>query len=687
VPIAIALTLVAAASIAAPVPAAAAGRAAYGHRTAPTRTSTDPVSVIVRYRAGLGAAQRAAARQRAGVVAAGASRVTRSELVRPADGQTVDETVAALRADPAVASAEPAYQRSLASDPAADPYVRPYQWGLENRGPGCVPGYLEPCTADVDIDAQDAWPHATGAGITVAVLDDGLDFTHPDLAGQAWVNPGESGDDGLGGNRATNGIDDDGNGYVDDVNGVNLCAAAGPTTELHQAGQDWHGTGVASVIAAAANGVGMVGVAPDARLMAVRWLVSPNVNSGPYASCSNDVVAAEAIHYAVDMGADIINASWGGEGITSELADAIAYADSHGVLFVAAAGNEGSSSLFYPAASTSPNVISVGAIDPDGSRSTFSNYGSWVDVAAPGSWILGAFVIPGDPGCPGTYCYLDGTSFAAPHVAGIAALAAQAKPSLLGAASQLRSKLIYSGWKSGRLGGLVASSRVADAGYAVDVTPPSLGWFTARARSGSTLGSSTVSTSLSWAAAADDTGIEYYRVRYRRAGTPSWTTLTSSTTGRSSTVTLATSRTYEIELLARDHGANTSVTVLPVTPTVYQESSSRFTWGGTWGTSTSSSFSGGKARFTGTAGRWARFAVSGRSVSLVAAKGPTRGAANVYVDGVWKATINLYASKARYRSVVFTTAWATSGSHTLKVVAKGTGTHRRVDVDAVVVNR
>ena len=398
------------------------------------------------------------------------------------------------------------------------------------------------------------------------------------------------------------------------------------------------------------------------------------------------MVASEAIHYAVDMGADVINASWGGDGMSDELAEAILYANDHGVLFVAAAGNEGTSSRFYPAGFKAPNVISVGAIGPDGHRPSFSNYGSWVDVAAPGTWVLGAFVLPGDAECS-DYCYLDGTSFAAPHVAGVAALAAQAKPSLLGSASSLRSKLINSGWKSSRLSGLVASSRVVDARYAVDISAPGLGWMTARARSGSTLGRTSTSMSLSWSAAADDTGVEYYRVRYRRAGTSSWTTITSATTGRSASVTLAYATRYEIELLARDRGANTSVAILAVTPTKYEESSTRFTWGGTWGTSTSSSYSGGRARFTGTAGRWSVFNVSGRSVALVATKSRSRGSANVYVDGRWKATISLYSSTTKYRYVVYATAWPTSGSHTIKVVVKGTSGHPRVDIDAVVVGR
>ena len=266
IPVVLSIAIVAFAGRSGPAAVVAAGPAAsggHGHRAGATEQSAAPVSVIVRYRSGAGESRRAVARTRAGVKPAGRSSATRSEVVVPAAGQSVDAAVAALRADPAVASAEPALQRHLAGSPAAEPYFAD-QWGLENHGTGCVPGYDQPCATDTDIDAQAAWPLATGAGVTVAVLDDGLDFSHPGGAGQAWVNPGETGDDGHGGNRATNGIDDDGNGFIDDVNGVNLCPAAGPATELHDEGQDWHGTAVASVIAAAANGIGMVGVAHDA---------------------------------------------------------------------------------------------------------------------------------------------------------------------------------------------------------------------------------------------------------------------------------------------------------------------------------------------------------------------------------------------------------------------------------------
>ncbi len=647
--------------------------------TGATAADLESATVLVTYREGMAGARRAETRSRAGVTPVRALSRAQVEVVRAARGQSIDDILAALRSDPSVAVAEPDVRRVLTGDPSTEPVRAAYQWGLENAGPGCIPGYAVACTRDVDIDATAAWPTATGAGITVAVLDDGVDFGHQDLVGQAWVNPGESGDDGLGGDRATNGTDDDGNGFIDDVNGVNLCADA-PTTTLHKAGVDWHGTGVASVIAAAANGLGMSGVAPDARIMAVRWLVGT--------TCADDDLAAAAIYYAVDEGADIINASWGGSGMTSVLAAAIAYAGAHGVLIVAAAGNGHSDELFYPAASTAPNVLSVGAIGPDGYRASFSNYGSWVDIGAPGAWVLGAFVMEPNGG-PDKYAWLDGTSFAAPHVAGIAALAAQARPGLLDDAGAFRSRLIRAGWRNGRIDhGLTASGRTPDAGYSVDVTAPvPPAWVTARARTGGVISHTTASMSLSWAAATDATGIEYYRVRYRRVGASTWTTLVAATGARNATLSMAFRVAYEVEVLARDRGANTAVTLLEVIPTRYEETSTRLTFGGSWSTASSSSFSGGAARYTGTAGRWARFAVNGSSAALVVARGPTRGSANIYVDGSYRATISLHALTTSYRHVAWAIAWPVPGPHTVMVVVKGTSGHPRVDLDAVVVGR
>ncbi len=195
--------------------------------------------------------------------------------------------------------------------------------------------------------------------MVVAVVDDGIDFSHPDLADRAWTNPGESG-----GGRATNGIDDDANGYVDDVHGWDFC---NNDNTVHDPGEDWHGTHVSGTIAASLDGAGTLGVAPGIRLMALKF-----IDDGQ--ECGTDGMAVDAIDYAASFGVGIINASWGGPEPSAVLDVAIA---ASGALFVAAAGNDqqnmdGKNSdgtpgiRFYPAASTLPNVVSVAAIDQQG---------------------------------------------------------------------------------------------------------------------------------------------------------------------------------------------------------------------------------------------------------------------------------------------------------------------------------
>jgi len=218
----------------------------------------------------------------------------------------------------------------------------------------------------------EAWPRATGGGATVAVVDTGVDSAHPDLAGQ--VLPG-----------------------ADFITGVE-----GPITD-----PNGHGTHVAGIIAAAAgNGEGIAGVAPGARILPIRVL---GANGGGYLSD-----AANGIVYAADHGADVINLSISSTTSIDAMTNAIAYARSRGVVVVAAAGNmrANGSPASYPAAD--PGVIAVAATDSADRVASYSNAGDYVDVAAPGTAVLSTF--------PGGYRRLSGTSMAAPHVAGLAAL-------------------------------------------------------------------------------------------------------------------------------------------------------------------------------------------------------------------------------------------------------------------------
>ena len=321
------------------------------------------------------------------------------------DGVSVRRKIQALSADPRVLYAEPNYRYGPGAFPAD---LDPRLWGLHNDGSYGLAG--------VDINATEAWGISTGSRqVVVAVIDSGLDGQHPDLVNNRWINVAEQG--------GADGVDDDGNGYVDDVFGWDFVDGDPDPSD-----PDGHGTHVAGIIGAAGEMGGVVGVNWEVSLMACRFI-------GPYGGSSADAV--DAIEYAVDNGARVINASWGGPGYSQAVRDAIAYAHDHGVLFVTAAGNEGQDvdqMASYPGNYAVPNIVAVAATTSFDELAEFSNYGAvHVDVGAPGQAIYSTF-----PG--GGYEWLDGTSMASPMVAGAAALALSIDETLAG--EQLKQQIL-----------------------------------------------------------------------------------------------------------------------------------------------------------------------------------------------------------------------------------------------------
>lgn len=259
------------------------------------------------------------------------------------------------------------------------------------------------------VAAPESWAAGyRGQGVTVAVIDTGVDLDHPDLFSSLYVNPGEI---------AGNGIDDDRNGYVDDISGFDFVSG-----DARPDDGNGHGTHVAGIIAAGNNGVGTTGVAPDAKILPVRVL--DNTGSG------TDANVAAGIRYAANLGAQIINLSLGG-GASARIASAIEYATGLGSLVIAAAGNESAATPSYPARySTSlPSVLSVGAYDSANRIAGFSNGvgdSGAIQVDAPGVGIYSTYI-------GGGYRSLSGTSMASPHVSGVAALTLSANPNLTSA--------------------------------------------------------------------------------------------------------------------------------------------------------------------------------------------------------------------------------------------------------------
>lgn len=259
-------------------------------------------------------------------------------------------------------------------------------------------------------NAFKAWEVSKGKrDIVVAIIDTGADLSHEDLANNLWKNPGETGVDLKGRNKATNGIDDDGNGFVDDVHGWNFVSRNNNLSDNHG-----HGTHIAGIVGAeAGNKKGIAGISPEVSMMILKYY-DPKV-----ANTDNLKNTVESIRYAIKMKADIINYSGGGTEYSQEEKDAIAEAEKQGILFVAAAGNERSNSdkhKYYPADYGLTNIISVTAIDPSTEVLASSNYGvETVDIAAPGQNILST--LPGN-----TYGYMTGTSQATAFVTGAAVL-------------------------------------------------------------------------------------------------------------------------------------------------------------------------------------------------------------------------------------------------------------------------
>ncbi len=253
------------------------------------------------------------------------------------------------------------------------------------------------------IDAPEAWDTTTGGanGIVVAVIDTGVNYTHPDLAGNMWRNPGEI---------PGNGVDDDGNGYVDDVYGIDAYNNDSDPRDDHFHGSHCSGTigGVGN------NGIGVAGVNWDVQIMALKFL-----GGGGSGWTSG---ATKCVNYMITMARDygvnvrLSSNSWGGGGYDSALYTAIQASGSQNQLFVAAAGNDASSVGSYPAYYNLPNIISVAATDSNDSLAYFSNWGTgWVDLAAPGVSVYSTSLGTG-------YSTASGTSMACPHVSGAAAL-------------------------------------------------------------------------------------------------------------------------------------------------------------------------------------------------------------------------------------------------------------------------
>lgn len=337
----------------------------------------------------------------------------RIEHVQLDPGISVKEALAQYKSDPDVEYAVPNYIRKmLATPPQTFPNDALFNqlWGLNNTGQnGGTPG--------ADIKAPAAWNITTGGDVVVAVIDTGIDYTHQDLAAQLWVNLSETGG---------NTVDDDANGYVDDVYGINAITGTGDPWD--DAG---HGTHVAGTLGAASNNsIGVAGVAWNVKIVACKFLGANGTGTD-----SDAITCLEYVRALKARGVNIVatSNSWGGGDYSQALYDAIAAQLQNSILFVAAAGNDAKDtdlSPNYPSSFDLLNIMSVAATDNTDKRASFSNYGSHtVHVAAPGKNIMSTLPAINTWGLTGGYGQLSGTSMATPHVTGLTALLLSKNPS------------------------------------------------------------------------------------------------------------------------------------------------------------------------------------------------------------------------------------------------------------------
>lgn len=395
----------------------------------------EPGEVIVKYRAAVPIGERGALRSAVRATVVSRFDFIRAEYLRLEGELDVEAAIARLSADPRVEYAEPNYLWT--GDVVPSDTLFPTQYGMRNTGQGGG-------TIGADIRAAQAWDLYTGdPDLRIGVIDTGIDYNHPDLAANIWTNPNEI---------AGNLIDDDANGYVDDVHGYDFANKDGDPMDDHG-----HGTHCAGTIAARGNDVtGIAGLNWQAKLVAIKFLRANNTGS--------TTAAIGAIRYSIDTGLRLTNNSWGGPAFSQALLDAVTAANQAGQLFVASAGNASSNNdavPSYPASYPLPCVLAVAATDHNDLLANFSNYGlTSVDLAAPGASIVSSHM-------GGGYLTRSGTSMAAPHVTGTAALLMGRAPSLTNL--EVRARILATAHPLASLSGKVATGARLDAYAAIDV--------------------------------------------------------------------------------------------------------------------------------------------------------------------------------------------------------------------------
>ncbi len=641
----------------------------------------------------------------------------------------VSEMMRRLKDSPGVVQVSPNFRHSMLTTPN-DPLF-PRQWALDNR------------ESDADIDAPEAWSLSTGATDTVlACIDTGVDYLHGDI--KAWQNPGEC----LGG-AVRDGIDNDGNGYVDDIYGIDTIN--GDSDPMDDNG---HGTHVAGIMAAVGNNSeGVAGVSWHGSVMALKAL-----DAGGWGT---DAAVIECINYVIDMkinrGVDVvaINASWGSKNsYDPALEAAIHAAGEAGIIFVAAAGNDGTnndSAPVYPASYSCSNVIAVGASDHRDARTAFSNYGvSSVDLFAPGLGILSTYPVglsfyepgPGDSffddmeGGAGNWSKtgswaLTQEAYASPTHSWTDS---PGSPYASNTNSSLTSRTIDLSALSGG-SAVVAMAMAYELEYGYDFLYLDVSgnggstWTTLGGVTGyepgdlynATLPSGVLTSQFRLRfRLVTDSSVNYDGVYiddvgigaplpsdgsgYRRMdGTSMAAPFVTGAVGVLASInpgeSVAERKTHILStvdqcpsfsgLCLTGGRLNLFEALRHATPagaTRYEQTHPYIVKSGTWADYTTTSASGGSYGRSATSGASATIYFTGTRLDWIAMKGTTTGIAEVYLDGVWKATINLAASTATYKVNVWSTGTLANGPHKVEIKrSSSSATGKYLTLDAVDV--
>lgn len=405
--------------------------------------------LIVQYKEGASTADKTRALGRVGgqkaqAIVRGNSRIDFGgdvDLINVSGSSNLADAIARLKADPSVEFAEPNWvvQHAVTSNDTY--YSNGSLWGMYGNASSPANQYGS--------QAAEAWAGAAGANcsnVVIGIIDEGYMYTHPELAANAYKNPGEI---------ENNGVDDDGNGKVDDIYGWDF---DGNNNSVFDGTADDHGTHVAGTIGAVGgNGAGVAGVCWSVKLMSAKFL------GGQGGTTANAIAAVDyftdlKIRHNLNLVAT--NNSWGGGGFSQGLQDAIERANAAGILFIAAAGNSGADNdvtASYPSNYPNANIIAVAALASNGTLASYSQYGATtVDIAAPGSGIYSTVPVRSKGKTVASYASYSGTSMATPHVTGAAALYAARHPG--SSAAQIKAAILGSAVPTASVNGKVATN-------------------------------------------------------------------------------------------------------------------------------------------------------------------------------------------------------------------------------------